>query len=77
MVIILGFTGIFGKLITLDSLYLVWYRMLIACVSLSLFLIYKNELFNITKREFIELLAIGSIVTLHWIFFFSFISIGG
>lgn len=75
MVIILGFTGIFGKLITLDSLYLVWYRMLIACISLSLFLFYKNELFNITKRQFIELLGIGSIVTLHWIFFFESIKV--
>ena len=49
MVIILGFTGIFGKLITLDSLYLVWYDNGYWCISLSLFLFYKNELFNITK----------------------------
>ena len=41
MVIVLGFTGVFGKLITLDELHLVWYRMLI-CVSLIIFLIYKN-----------------------------------
>lgn len=75
MVIVLGFTGVFGKLITLDELHLVWYRMLIACVSLIIFLIYKNELFKIDRKQFFELLGVGSIVTLHWIFFFKSIKV--
>ena len=54
MVIVLGFTGVFGKLITLDELHLVWYRMLILCVSLIIFLIYKNELFKIDRKQFLN-----------------------
>ena len=53
MVIVLGFTGVFGKLITLDELHLVWYSMLI-CVSLIIFLIYKNELFKIDRKQFLN-----------------------
>lgn len=75
MVVILGLTGVFGKLISLESLHLVWYRMLIAFLSLSLFLLYKKELFSISKKQFFELLGVGSIVTLHWIFFFESIKV--
>ena len=70
MVVILGLTGILGKLISLDELELVWYRMIIAFVSLSLFLAYKKDLFSIRRRDFFGLLGVGSLVTLHWIFFF-------
>jgi len=47
MVVILGLTGIFGKLISLDALSLVWYRMLIAFLSLFIFLAIKKQLFDI------------------------------
>ena len=70
MVVILGLTGILGKLISLDELELVWYRMLIAFVSLSIFLVYKKDIFSIKKTDFFGLLGVGSLVTLHWIFFF-------
>ena len=43
MVVILGITGILGKLITLNAIHLVWYRMLIAFIALLLFLTYKKQ----------------------------------
>ena len=43
MVLVLGFTGILGKLITLEAIHLVWYRMLIAFITLALFLVCKKE----------------------------------
>ena len=39
MVLVLGFTGILGKLITLESTHLVWYRMLIAFYFIIYFFI--------------------------------------
>ena len=35
-----GFTGVLGRAITLDSVLLVWYRLLITIISLGAFFIY-------------------------------------
>jgi len=70
MVVILGFTGILGKLISLGTIHLVWYRMLFALVSLVIFLMFKKELFTISKKNFFEILGVGVLVTVHWLCFF-------
>ena len=76
MVIVLGFTGILGKLITsINTLHLVWYRMFIAFIVLALFLYFKKQLFSISRKDFISLIGIGIIVGLHWIFFFESIKV--
>ena len=75
MVVILGLTGVFGKLISLESMHLVWYRMLIAFVSLVIFLSFKKQLFKIDKKDFFGLLGVGSLVTIHWLFFFEAIKV--
>lgn len=76
MVIVLGFTGILGKLISsIETLHLVWYRMLIAFIILACFLYYKKQLFNISKKDFFSLIGIGIVVGLHWIFFFESIRV--
>ena len=75
MVIILGLTGVLGKLITLDATHLVWYRMLIAFITLLLFLAYKKQLFTISKKDFFGILGVGVIVTLHWLCFFKSIKV--
>ena len=75
MVVILGFTGVFGKLISLEAIHLVWYRMSIAFVSLALFLLIKKQLFSISKKNFFEILAVGALVTIHWLCFFKSIKV--
>ncbi len=75
MVLILGFTGIFGKLISLNTLELVWYRMLIAFITLFTFLAFKKELTKIKKKDFFGLLFVGSLVAVHWFFFFESIKV--
>jgi len=75
MVIILGFTGILGELISIKSIDLVFYRMLFSFISLFIFLSFRKEIFNISKRKIVELLLIGMVVALHWIFFFQSIKI--
>ena len=52
MVVILGLTGVFGKLISLDAIQLVWYRMVIAFITLFLFLAYKKQLFTVIQKDF-------------------------
>jgi drug/metabolite transporter (DMT)-like permease len=75
MVVILGLTGVFGKLISLDAIHLVWYRMGIAFVSLALFLLFKKQLFSISKQNFFGILGVGVLVTLHWLCFFQSIKV--
>tara|TARA_X000000950_G_scaffold42027_3_gene46265 strand:- start:26776 stop:27612 length:837 start_codon:yes stop_codon:yes gene_type:complete len=75
MVLILGFTGIFGKLISLNTIELVWYRMLIALITLFTFLVFKKELTKIKKKDFFGLLFVGSLVAVHWFFFFESIKV--
>jgi len=75
MVVILGFTGILGKLITLETIYLVWYRMGFAFLALAFFLFLKKNLFSVSKRNFIGILGVGFLVTVHWLCFFESIKV--
>ena len=75
MVVILGFTGILGKLISLQTIDLVWYRMLLAFICLFIFLLFKKKIHTIKKRNILPLLSAGAIVGLHWLFFFEAIKV--
>ena len=75
MVIILGFTGILGKLITLETIHLVWYRMGLAFFSLALFLFWKKQLFSMSKKQVFKILGVGALVTFHWLCFFESIKV--
>ena len=75
MVIILGFTGILGKLISLETIHLVWYRMGFAFLSLAIFLLFKKQLFSVRKQNFFEILGVGALVTMHWLCFFESIKV--
>ena len=75
MVVILGLTGVFGKLISLSAIHLVWYRMGIAFISIAIFLAFKKQLFSVSKKDFLGLLGVGTLVTFHWLCFFESIKV--
>lgn len=71
VVIVWGYTGIMGRAITLSSTELVWYRLLIAFVSLGLFIwLLKRPVVKIEKKVFWKIVAVGAVVGLHWYAFF-------
>ena len=70
VIFVWGFTGILGKLISIPSVSIVWYRTLIAFVSLFLFLLLKKKNWVIDKKPLFHYLGTGIIVALHWYFFF-------
>lgn len=71
IILMWGFTGILGKIISLDPLPIVWYRVLISVVSLGLILpILKRSLKLNSLREFLYLAIIGIVVALHWVTFY-------
>ncbi len=69
-VVIWGFTGILGNLISISATHLVWYRVLIAFITLFIyFRITKTDL-KISRNVFFKLFFTGAIVGCHWILFF-------
>ncbi|MFV5695182.1 DMT family transporter [Flavobacterium sp. LB3P122] len=75
IVFIWGFTAILGALITITADALVWYRMFFASVFLSLFIIFKKKSFRIPLKSFVQLIFVGLLIALHWIFFFKAIHV--
>ena len=65
-----GFTGILGKLITLNEVFLVWWRMLATCLILFVILYIKKQLQQLPAKELAKLAGTGILLTLHWVFFY-------
>lgn len=74
-VFIWGFTGILGALITIPATQLVWYRVLIAAISLLIWLGVSKTEFKVSTKSLVRLFATGAILALHWILFFHSIKI--
>jgi drug/metabolite transporter (DMT)-like permease len=70
IVFIWGFTAVLGKLITIDAIPLVWFRLTIASVVLFFFILVKKVNFKINLRAFILFLIGGFLIGLHWLAFF-------
>ncbi|WGD34112.1 DMT family transporter [Olleya sp. YS] len=75
LVFIAGFTAILGKLITINAVSLVWYRMLIATVLMFIYIKITKVNISITKKGFFKLSIAGIIIALHWITFFGSIQV--
>lgn len=69
-VFLAGFTGVLGALISLQEGILVWYRIMITVVTLFIWLTLKKQIAPISKASFIKLMGIGSLIALHWVFFY-------
>jgi drug/metabolite transporter (DMT)-like permease len=74
-VFIWGFTGILGALITMPAIQLVWYRVVIAVVSLFLYFKFNRTVFRVDRRSFLTLVFTGALVGGHWILFFAAIKL--
>lgn len=70
IVFIWGFTAILGKLITIDSMPLVWIRMGLAAIFIFLYLRIKKIGVGINKKDMGWFILGGIVVALHWVSFF-------
>lgn len=76
IVFLWGFTAILGKLILAEAQVLVFYRMLFAAVFLYLYIrLIKKESIKVSKNLLLQLVAIGSVMAFHWLFFFQSIKV--
>lgn len=69
-IILAGFTGIFGKLITVNEGLLSWYRIWLAGILMLLILAATKKLERISFRDFARTSLAGLLLGLHWIFFY-------
>ncbi|TCD04462.1 EamA family transporter [Pedobacter frigidisoli] len=69
-VLIWGFTGVLGKVISIDAVPLVWYRVLIATSTLLAWFLITKKSIKISRKQFFQFFLTGGIVAIHWILFF-------
>lgn len=74
-VVLWGFTAILGKLVTLDALPLVWWRMLLVVAALALVPRAWRGLRAMSPRLVFGYAGIGVLVALHWLTFYASIKL--
>lgn len=69
-VFLAGFTGILGKLISLNEGLLVWYRLLITAVTMYILFRLQGTFRKLPWKDIVPIGATGVVVALHWLFFY-------
>ncbi|NKI27806.1 DMT family transporter [Arenibacter sp. 6A1] len=75
IVFVWGFTAVLGKLITLDALPLVWYRMTIAVTLILGYILFKRFPLKVPPKTLIMLVIGGIVIAMHWVTFFKAIKV--
>ncbi len=75
IVFIWGFTAVLGKLISLEALDLVWYRMFFAVVIMTGVVLITKEKIKVPLRVFAGFILAGIIIALHWLTFYQAIKV--
>ncbi|HAB36144.1 MAG TPA: EamA family transporter [Cryomorphaceae bacterium] len=76
IVLIWGFTGALGRLIHVEALPLVWYRILLAAGFMLLYVRLRKKRFGLPPRELWSTLSLNAaVIVVHWITFYHAIKI--
>jgi drug/metabolite transporter (DMT)-like permease len=70
-ILLWGLTGVLGRGIQLQAGLLVWYRMLITVISMFVFILYKGQSLRISRTDLFKLIGIGTLLMIHWLFFYA------
>lgn len=71
-----GFTAILGKLIELNEVLLIFYRMLISMIAMAILYYYRKKLQMLSFQKAKKMLATGVIMALHWVTFYGSVKYG-
>lgn len=70
-VLFFGLSGLFGKLVSLPSLVIVFGRVIFASIFLLIVLLYKKEKIKLNdKKDYFYFIILGLILAIHWVSFF-------
>ena len=71
IVFLFGFTAILGKLISIPSVEMVFYRTLLASIGMAALIFFTRKSFALpSTKDFWKLMLTGLIVAVHWLAFF-------
>ncbi|MCQ2164804.1 MAG: DMT family transporter [Bacteroidales bacterium] len=70
-VFLAGWTGLFGRWITLSGLPLVWYRVMVSVVTLALFMLLGRKFHPVGFRALLGIGACGVLLAAHWVAFYA------
>jgi len=70
-ILLAGFTGVLGKLITLNEGLLVWYRLLITGATLWILMRLTQKMQSLSSKQILSISGIGVLSALHWVFFYA------
>jgi len=70
-VLLAGFTGLFGKLVTLNEATLTWYRLFFSTMILLVF----TGLPKVGWKKLLQIAGCGTLLGLHWLLFYSSIKL--
>lgn len=70
-VLLAGFTGVFGRAITLNAGLISWYRLMFSGLLLLLILAAVRGLEKITVKNVLRIAFAGTLLGLHWVFFYA------
>jgi len=71
IVLVWGLTGILGREITLEPFLLVWWRVLIAVVTIAIIALFTREQLVAGKRDLVRFAGVGLLTAAHWVCFFA------
>lgn len=69
-VFLAGFTGILGRLITLNEGMIVWYRLLFTAITMWLLFSFRGKIHKISTADILKIGGVGVIAAMHWVTFY-------
>jgi len=76
LIFLWGFTSIFGALINLDPILIVWFRLLIAAILIFIFVFFfSKRSFKFSNSDLFNFFLGGLLISIHWYMFFYSIKI--
>lgn len=75
IVFVWGFTAVLGKLVSIDALPLVWFRMSLATIFILTYILLRGFRPKVGLSTFLAMLVSGIVISLHWLTFFEAIKV--
>lgn len=69
-VFLAGFTGLLGRLITLNEGMIVWYRLLLTAATMWILFGLMKKLQKIAVTDILKITGVGFIAAMHWVTFY-------
>lgn len=69
-VLLAGFTGVLGRLISVNEVMLVWYRLLLTVIGLLILTLFRHSMPRPALKDIAQIFGVGAVTALHWVAFY-------